>query len=114
MRCGISILEDTLYGQMRMSKLPIPIREYRFSPPRRWRLDFAWPELRLAVEVEGGIWMGKSGHNTGAGISRDIVKSNALAMEGWMLLRVTAGAIESGEALKMIKEAMIRFQRAAL
>lgn len=30
-------------------------REYRFAPKRLWRFDFAWPELALALEIEGGV-----------------------------------------------------------
>ena len=30
-------------------------REYRFAPPRRWREDFAWPQARLLIEIEGGL-----------------------------------------------------------
>ena len=38
--------------------LAAPIREHRFAPPRRWRFDYAWPDRRLALEVEGGTWTG--------------------------------------------------------
>jgi hypothetical protein len=37
---------------------PKPEREYRFCE-RKWRFDFAWPEVRIAVEIEGGINEGK-------------------------------------------------------
>jgi len=33
--------------------LPAPVFEYRFHPSRKWRFDIAWPERRVAVEVEG-------------------------------------------------------------
>lgn len=29
-------------------------REYRFDPTRKWRADFALPELGILIEVEGG------------------------------------------------------------
>ena len=28
--------------------------EYRFHPTRKWRFDYAWPENKIALEVEGG------------------------------------------------------------
>lgn len=30
------------------------VREHRFHPTRRWRFDFAWPDEKVALEVEGG------------------------------------------------------------
>jgi very-short-patch-repair endonuclease len=38
--------------------LPEPKREYRFYPKRMWRADFAWPNEKLLVEYEGGIFLG--------------------------------------------------------
>ncbi len=33
--------------------------EYPFAkyPGQRWRFDFAWPALMLAVHVNGGAWV---------------------------------------------------------
>lgn len=30
------------------------VAEYRFHPFREWRFDYAIPELKIALEVEGG------------------------------------------------------------
>ena len=30
--------------------------EYQFHPTRKWRLDFAWPELWLGIEIQGSTW----------------------------------------------------------
>jgi very-short-patch-repair endonuclease len=103
-------LEDALAFQMKMAGLPMPEREWRFHPTRKWRFDFAWPGDKLAVEVEGGIWLsakGKKGrHNTGAGIEADMEKYNAAALLGWRVLRVSPGHIRSGEALQWIGKAL--------
>ena len=32
--------------------------EYRFHPSREWLFDFAIPEVKVGIEVEGGIWNG--------------------------------------------------------
>lgn len=29
--------------------------EYRFHPVRKWRFDFAFPSLRLAIEITVGV-----------------------------------------------------------
>jgi len=49
-----SELEATLAMHIRVNGLPEPEREYRFHPRRKWRFDAAWPDAKLAVEVEGG------------------------------------------------------------
>ena len=37
--------------------LPEPVHDLGFDPRRRWRLDLAWPEVRLAAEVASGTWL---------------------------------------------------------
>jgi hypothetical protein len=56
----------------------------------------------VAVEVTGGIWMAKSGHNTGGGINRDCLKLSMAAAVGWRCLPITREMIESGEAVRLI------------
>ena len=34
-----------------------PVYEYKFHPTRRWRFDLAWPDKKVAVEVQGGIFV---------------------------------------------------------
>ena len=67
-------------------ELPVPCREFRFHKTRKWRLDYAWPATRVAVEIEGGIWTGGR-HTSPQGFSKDMEKYNALAEAGWVLLR---------------------------
>jgi very-short-patch-repair endonuclease len=66
-----------------------PVREYRFSPPRRWRFDFAWPTQMVAVEIEGLVFRGKSRHTTQNGYIKDCEKYNAAVEKGWHVLRYT-------------------------
>lgn len=62
--------------------------EFHFSIERNYRLDYAIPEFKIAIEVDGGIWMkGNSGHSSGTGIKRDMEKGNLLQLQGWKLLR---------------------------
>ena len=102
-RSLLSDLEDKLEFQLKSAKITGFTREYKFHPKRRWRLDFAWIDQKIGVEVEGGIWLPRSGHNTGVGISRDVEKGNALTLLGWKLIRVTGKMIKSGEALNIIE-----------
>lgn len=68
--------------------LPAPVLEHRFSPPRRWRFDLAFPEKLLAIEIEGGIWV-KGRHSRPKGLTADCDKYNAATLQGWRILRFT-------------------------
>jgi len=81
-----------------LAGVPVPVAEYRFHPLRRWRFDWAWPEQKIALEVEGGIWI-QGRHSRGAGMVKDMDKYNTAATLGWRVLRVTPKQIENGEAL---------------
>jgi very-short-patch-repair endonuclease len=61
--------------------------EYKFHPDRRWRFDFAWPKQRLAVEVEGGIFV-RGRHVSPSGFVKDSEKYNEAAVSGWSVLRI--------------------------
>lgn len=101
----VSDLEETLAMQLQAAGLPEPVREYRFAPPRRWRADFAWPNVALLVEVEGGHWAGGR-HTRGAGFDRDVEKYNEAGLLAWRLVRVTSTHIKSGQAIEWIKRAL--------
>ena len=80
-------------------------REYRFAPPRRWRFDFAWTEIRLALEIEGGTWV-TGRHNRPAGFAKDLEKYNTATLMGWRLLRVTPAQVTDGTALALVQKAI--------
>lgn len=99
---ALSALEETFARDCRAIKLPDPEREYRFDPKRRWRIDFAWPEHKLAVEIEGGVWTGGR-HTRGAGFIADCEKYNAAALHGWRVLRFTGEHVKSGYAIGIVE-----------
>lgn len=71
----------------RESGLPEPTFEHRFHPTRKWQLDLAWPDRRVCVEVQGGIWTGGR-HTRGAAMLKEWEKLNELAGLGWRVLYV--------------------------
>lgn len=105
----MSQLEDSLAFQIRAVGLPAPEREYRFHDKRRWRADFAWPDAKLIVEVEGAIWTGGR-HTRGAGYEKDAEKYNTAALDGWTVLRFTGNMIKSGLAIQQIQRAFEKWQ----
>jgi very-short-patch-repair endonuclease len=87
-------------------------QEYTFAYPRRWRFDFCWPDARLAVEIEGGVWSGGR-HTRGSGFVKDLEKYNQATILGWKLLRVTSAMIEDGTALALVEQALAQKEKAA-
>jgi very-short-patch-repair endonuclease len=100
-----SALEERFWYYCVLYNVPRPAREYRFHPERKWRIDFAWPACKIAVECEGGIWAGGR-HTRGAGFEADCYKYNELAASGWRVFRFTKRMIDSGEAIKMVLAAL--------
>jgi len=88
-------------------------REYRFArPERQWRFDFALPELRLALEAEGGTWA-NGRHTRGSGFDEDCAKYNAAALRGWTVLRFTGRMLKDGTARQAIAAALAHRERQA-
>lgn len=63
------------------------VPEFPVKDGRRWRYDWAVPELKLAIELEG--IGGLSRHTTIGGYTKDCEKYNAAAAQGWCVLRFT-------------------------
>lgn len=89
------------------AKVPKPVSEYRFAPPRRWRFDHAWPEQRVALEQEGGVWT-RGRHTRGAGYVKDLEKYNEAACLGWIVIRCTPAQLHDGSAFVWVKRAIER------
>jgi len=103
----MSALEELLEQHIRLTGLPAPAREYRFHPRRRWRFDFAWPDYRVAAEVDGGIYS-RGRHVRGRGFEGDAEKRNAAVMAGWRVLHFTPRQVRSGAAVREIEGLMRR------
>lgn len=102
-----SHLEAKLVEQIRCAQLPAPEREQRLVPGRKFKCDLVWRAAWLVVEVEGGIFGAVRGrHATGAGMTTDAEKYNALTLAGWKVLRVTPPQVRQGLALKWIEQAL--------
>ena len=91
---------------LRSVGLPAPVREHRFHPVRRWRFDYAWPEQRVALEVDGGVWTGGR-HTRGAGFIKDMEKLNAATVAGWRVVRVVPGKLCSSATVGMLESLLV-------
>lgn len=77
-------------------------REYTFHHSRKWRFDFADPETRIAVEVEGGTRSGGR-HNRHEGFREDCTKYNAAVEDGWRVFRLTGDMIDTPTVAGLIR-----------
>lgn len=81
--------------------LPAPVLQYEITDRdgRLWRVDFAWPEHRLAVEYDGFEW-----HSDPDAWARDRQKHAALRDLGWRTLTIVADDVrrESFDMLRRI------------
>ena len=64
-------------------------QEHKFDDVRKWRFDWAFPALKIAVEYEG-IFCKKSRHTSIKGYQGDIAKYNKATLLGWRVIRFTA------------------------
>jgi hypothetical protein len=88
--CGLaaaprpSVLETLMLRLMIAHALPVPAIEIVARPNGEYRLDFACPLIKLAIEVDGYIW-----HFTPEQLRRDHRRRNRLIAEGWQTLVFT-------------------------
>ncbi len=99
-----------------------PVLEYRFHPTRKWRFDVALPEQRIAIEVEGGIFIkqapatdpvakqkqrARMAHASPMAILRDIEKYNEAQFLGWRVFRTSTRANDWARLADRVAEAAL-------
>jgi very-short-patch-repair endonuclease len=90
--------EEAFALHCRVEKLT-PEREFPFHPERKWRFDFAWPEQKIAVEIEG-----RGRHQSFGGFEADAEKYNAAAKLGYRVFRYTPTMVMRGDAINDVLE----------
>lgn len=78
-----SALESAMDRVIVGHRLPRPERQHPLEGTR-YRLDYAWPAVRLAVEVDG-----YASHAGLEAFGYDRERQNALVLAGWTILRFT-------------------------
>jgi very-short-patch-repair endonuclease len=87
--------------QLRALRIDV-VPEFRFHDERRWRFDYAIPEKKIAVEIEGGAWT-NGRHTRGAGFVADLEKYEEAMRLGWCVYRCTPEMVRSGRAMQTIE-----------
>jgi hypothetical protein len=102
----VSKLEEHFSLQLQARHITGWEREYSFHDKRRWRFDFAWPDLMLAVEIEGGTWSGGR-HTRGAGFRKDAEKYNTATIGGWRVLKGDASMVRDCTLIEHLVAALV-------
>jgi hypothetical protein len=68
--------------------LPMPVQQHRVVlNGKRRRIDLAYPELKIAIELQSWAWHGKGQRDV---FDDDRARSNELVADGWRVLEVTS------------------------
>ena len=88
---GVEDCADRLLAELRThaQDLPAPVREWRFQT---FRVDLAWPESNLMIEVNGGYSSSRGGKHATA---RDHQKIRELTLAGYTVLVFTSGEVRA-------------------
>lgn len=81
------------------------VKEYRFHPKRLWRFDYAIPEHKIALEVEGGVWTGGR-HIRAQGFLGDMEKYNTATLMGWRVFRTTPDDLYKMITINLLRDAI--------
>jgi hypothetical protein len=115
----VSALEDQFLGLWQSRNPLIPLeREFseinawekdfqeryaKSKRSKRYRLDFAHPNSRTGIEIQGGVYM-RGRHVTGSGYERDCRKYNLAYTSGWTIFLLTSTMAKDAFWLSLIAE----------
>lgn len=85
--------------------LPKPVPEFRFHHERKWRFDYCWPASKVALEVEGAVWV-EGRHTRGSGFVKDIEKYNSAGALGWIIIRCEPRDLFTVKTTNYVKQAI--------
>lgn len=101
----MSDLEEVFDFQLRASGFKDFVREYKAIPRRKYLFDFAFPEDKLLIEIQGGVWSGGA-HGRPVGIVRDYEKTNLAAKAGYHVLQFDTKMVMNGKAIEFTEETL--------
>lgn len=86
------------------------VKEHKFHPDRRWRFDYAIPEYKIALEVEGGVWT-QGRHTRSQGFLGDMEKYNTATLMGWRVFRCTPDTLYKMATINLLRQAINNTQK---
>lgn len=101
----LNLGEETMAMHLKTEKIHFE-REHKFHPERKWRFDFALKN-KIAVEIEGGIWV-SGAHSRGKHFESDCEKYNEAALLGWRVFRFSPDMVKKGIAINTVLRAITK------
>ena len=84
--------------QIQQAGLPAPVEEYYHIKGRDFRLDFAWPDRKIGVEVQG------MAHRIKGKFHSDIEKRALAMLDGWRILEVSGDTVRDERGIEWLKQ----------
>lgn len=82
-----------------------PEYEVQFAPPRKWRFDYCFQTQKLAIEVQGGLFV-QGRHVRGAALLKEHEKLNEAAIRGYRIIYCQPKDFETGAVFELVKRAL--------
>lgn len=99
-----SVLEVQVLRALRKARVPRPVTQHVHRDAAGTRIgcvDFAWPERRVVLEVDG--WRYHGGRRE---FDRDVARRNALVASGQQVITVTSESLRDGVWLGQLRLAL--------
>ncbi len=98
---GDSNLEIRALRALRDGGLPAPVQQHRVMVgKRRCRIDLAYPQAMVAIELDGWEW-----HGNRSAFDTDRARANELEAAGWHVFRFTSASSDA-EIARVIRTAL--------
>lgn len=104
--------EDTFEFHVKQHGLPAFVRQFKLEKREQtgrsdgrayvnvWRFDYACPEFKLIVEVDGGIFRpGGGAHSHPVDVRRNMLKRNDAVLAGYAVLAFTPEQVKERAAI---------------
>lgn len=100
-----SRIEQQMSDQIKEAGLQPPIEwpsQHKPFPDRKFVVDFAWPDIKLVLEVDGAV------HRIKGTFKSQFERGFYFLRDGWRVLHVGGDDVRGGAALYWLKELMGR------
>jgi very-short-patch-repair endonuclease len=98
----VSEIEALMDEQLRDYGLPPYERQHAPLEDRKFRIDFAWPDRMIGLEVDGAV------HRIKGSFKQSFERNYQLMLLGWTVLHVGGDEVRKGIAIQWIQNILTR------
>jgi hypothetical protein len=107
-----------LLTQIAEANLPLPDQfELKFMDSRNWRFDYAWTDLKVAIEYDGIIHhrnsrlIQKTDHNTITGLANSYEKIAEAQLRNWLVIQTNPILVREYITVEQLSRAILKRTR---